>query len=259
MHHTTRNSILDMLQPLRRIHKMGVRTNGTNTERENMTHRSILSLWHPTLFAPRSATRLLASVLVSMSGLLVPARAQSATDCPPNSFPDTINLAKNPSFEKMDPHGPFTIYQRPWPLAAPSSAAEWTVHSNDAQAKVTTNLEATKVPAGTDPAGNSEGQTHMLHVIADGNESGVFQVLASPPSHLTFSAWVYVNTGLVVVQATAGNKGPAAYSTKRKQWEELRVCTDGTVPVDTLVIYNQDPKGGDFFVDRVEVRRTLQP
>jgi hypothetical protein len=121
MHHTPLYSIFDMLQPLRRIHKMGGRTNGTNTERENMKHLSILSLWYPTLFAPRSATQLLAIVLVS---------------------------------------------------------------------------------------------------------------------------------------------GPVAWSEKHNEWEELRVCTaddyhhNMKTPVNWLFIYNQDQKGGEFYVDRVELRRT---
>jgi hypothetical protein len=45
-----------------------------------------------------------------------------------------------------------------------------------------------------------------------------------------------------------------AWSTKNGEWEQLRVCTDGTVRPDWFVIYNQDPRGGEFYVDRVEVR-----
>jgi hypothetical protein len=70
------------------------------------------------------------------------------------------------------------------------------------------------------------------------------------------SAWVLVRSGQVGIQLQGGNTGPAAFSTKIGEWEQLRVCTDGTVPSDFIVIYNQAPSGGIFFVDRVEVRDT---
>lgn len=194
-----------------------------------------------------------------MVGLPLFVIAQSATVCPPASFTNTTNLAKNPSFEKTGPNGPFTIYQNPWPTSAPSAAADWLVHSSNAQGRVTTQQVSTTVPAGTDPVGHPEGQKQMLHIVAGGNEGGVYQVLASPPRSLMFSVWVFVNKGYVVVQSNAGTTGPAAWSEKHGEWEELRVCTDGTVPVNWLVIYNEDPKGGDFFIDRVEARQTSVP
>jgi hypothetical protein len=260
MHYKPLYSIFDMLQPLRRIHKMGVRTNGTNTERENMKHWSILSLWYPTLFAPRSATQLLASVLVSMSGLLVPARAQSAPICPPMSFPDTINLAKNPSFEVAGQYGgPFKVYLGSG--VEESAALNWQVHSNG-HALVTTELLPTTVPVGTDPAGLVEGQKRMLHVIARGSEGGVYQIPSSPPSYAMYSVWVFVKSGQVQMGVNLTNLGPVAWSEKHNEWEELRVCTaddyhhNMKTPVNWLFIYNQDQKGGEFYVDRVELRRT---
>lgn len=33
-----------------------------------------------------------------------------------------------------------------------------------------------------------------------------------------------------------------------------RVCTDGSIPVDMFVVDNQDPTGGDFYIDRAEVK-----
>jgi hypothetical protein len=44
-----------------------------------------------------------------------------------------------------------------------------------------------------------------------------------------------------------------------KEWELLRVCSDGTVPVDTFLVYNEDPTGGDFDIDRVEVKLNVEP
>ena len=70
-----------------------------------------------------------------------------------------------------------------------------------------------------------------------------------------FQVWVYVRKGHVAIQANGGTTGPAAWSAKTNQWEELRVCTDGTVPVDIFLIYNEDPGGGNFYVDRAEIRQ----
>ena len=43
---------------------------------------------------------------------------------------------------------------------------------------------------------------------------------------------------------------------RRGEWEELRVCTNGS-PVDMLFIYNENwaTNVGEFFVDRIEVNR----
>jgi hypothetical protein len=207
----------------------------------------------------------LAAIALSTVALPLCAMAQSATTNPPYSFPNTVNLAKNPSFELADIHGSFTVNQGlPWPSPAPSAAADWQVHSSNTGARVTTQLVPTTVPIGTDPAGKAEGQREMLHIIAEGNEGGVYQKLASPvPRNLMFSVWVLVKKGHVTIQPNSGVTGPSAFSEKQNEkvgeWEELRVCTDGTVPVDTLVIYNEDPKGGDFYIDRVEARPTKLP
>lgn len=61
------------------------------------------------------------------------------------------------------------------------------------------------------------------------------------------------------MQLNGSTTGPNAWSEKTGESEELRVCRNGKVPVDTLVIYNQDPKGGELYLDRVELRRTLKP
>jgi len=72
-------------------------------------------------------------------------------------------------------------------------------------------------------------------------------------------AWVFVVKGHVVLQPHGSNMGPASWSAKTGQWKELRTCTDGTVPTDMLIIWNNDPKGGRFFVDRVEARLIPRP
>ena len=64
-------------------------------------------------------------IVLSMVSLPMLGAAQSAPTCPPISFPDTINLAKNPSFEYTGPYGSFTAYQGVFPNPAYSAAADW--------------------------------------------------------------------------------------------------------------------------------------
>jgi hypothetical protein len=70
---------------------------------------------------------------------------------------------------------------------------------------------------------------------------------------------VYVNRGHITMQASAGVGGPSAWSTKKGEWEELRVCTNGQVPADHVLVWNEDPNGSDFLVDRVEAYSVFQP
>ncbi len=100
------------------------------------------------------------------------------------------------------------------------------------------------------------GGSRMLRFRAGGNEGGIVQLIPLAPAKLMFSAWVFVRQGRVSLSATADAAGSVAFSTKLNQWEQLRVCTDGSVPTGTFSIFNQNPAGGEFFVDRVEIRQT---
>ena len=94
----------------------------------------------------------------------------------------------------------------------------------------------------------------MIAVRAGGNEGGIYQTVATP-AKVMFSAWVFVNKGHVVIGTHAMvNQGPYSWSTKIGEWEQLRVCTDGSYPPGWFFIYNQDPTGGSFYVDKVEIR-----
>lgn len=180
----------------------------------------------------------------------------AALACPPIGFLDTINLAQNPSFEMIGSNGNPSICPAPCVSSVVSAAAAWTIHSSNQGDAISTRVEPLTalaprlVPYGTAPP---EG-TQMLHVIAGGNEGGVFQNLAAPPAKMMFQVWVYVRSGKVAIQPHGTNVGPTAWSSKLNQWEELRVCTDGTVPTNSLVIYNEAPAGGEFWVDRAEAR-----
>jgi hypothetical protein len=76
------------------------------------------------------------------------------------------------------------------------------------------------------------------------------------------SVWVFVKSGQVVMGVNSTNLGPVACSEKHNEWEELRVCTaydyhhKMNTPLTGVFIYNEDQKGGEFYVDRVELRRT---
>lgn len=172
----------------------------------------------------------------------------AATACPPFGFVNNINLAKNASFEVAGPNGSATTWQAGGPNFPPSAANNWLMHSSNQSATVSSKLVPTNVPGA--------GGAKMLHFIAGGNEGGIYQRQDSAPAKLMFSAWVFVKSGHVAVQANGGNLGPTAWSTKHGEWEQLRVCTDGTVPTGFFVVWNEDPNGGDFFVDRVEIRET---
>jgi hypothetical protein len=175
------------------------------------------------------------------------ASAQVAADvCPSFGFLNDTNHALNPSFEKADRRG-----------GVHSAAAKWFVHGDNQGDPVFTSLTTTTVPHGTDPG---EG-TKMIHVESIGNESGVYQPLPAELIHskLLYSVWVNVQKGHVAIQIGSFVGGPGGWSTKHNQWEELRVCSNGNPaapPQDTVLIYNEDPAGGKFDIDRVEVRET---
>jgi hypothetical protein len=200
------------------------------------------------------------TMLAALAGLDWAAAAyaapSAATVCPPFGFASATNLAVNPSFETVGSNGNPSICAAPCTVPQESAAASWTIHSDNFGSAVTTRLEPLSVldprrePYGSDP----KALRRMLHLIPGGGEGGVFQRHRISPAKLMFQIWVYVHKGHVAVQANGGNLGPAAWSTKKDQWEELRVCTDGTVPTDLLVVYNEDPAGGDFFIDRAEAR-----
>jgi hypothetical protein len=172
----------------------------------------------------------------------------SATYCPPMSFPmPQQNLAKNPGFDICSSQ-PVICQGAGCASSPPSAAADWRMHTDNSLSKITTQCVPSKVP--------QNGGTKMLQVTASKQEGGVFQQLPASQARRMLSAWVLVRRGHIVLQLQGGNTGPVAWSTKIGEWEQLRVCTDGTVPSDLIVIYNEDPNGGIFYVDRIEVRNT---
>jgi hypothetical protein len=171
--------------------------------------------------------------------------------CPPIGFV-TGNTAVNASFETAQPGVPVGTETCWTPRAGStdSAARNWTMHSSNDGDKVCSTLVPSNAP------GN--GGSLMLKFKAGGNEGGVFQSIPVVAGKTyMFSAWVKVSKGQVALQSSAGNTGPVSWSTRHGEWEQLRVCTDATGATDTMVIYNQDPNGGLFYVDRVELRETV--
>lgn len=168
----------------------------------------------------------------------------AAADCPPQFFVTGINLAKNPSFET----GPGPQTWPPGPTPPPSAAKGWFMHTDNFNAKVSSSLVATNVPG--------PGGLRMLSFQTGGAEGGVYQVLPSAPSRVMFSVWVKVSKGLVTIGAnTTTGMTPTSSSTKLNEWEQLRVCTDGTFPTGYFFILNEAVGGGAFVADRVEIKQ----
>jgi hypothetical protein len=170
----------------------------------------------------------------------------AARTCPPYSFLNNVNYASNPSFEVAGPNGTLSTWQNGGSVPAPSAAAGWFMHSSNAGARVLSELITTQAPG---PNG-----ARMLRFVAGGNEGGIYQLLANAPAKVMFSAWVFVRSGRAELQTDALTLGPVAWTSKIGEWEQLRVCTDGTVPPGWFLIYNQNATGGEFYVDRVEIR-----
>ena len=189
----------------------------------------------------------LAAALVAASAGSAQAASPAASSCPTQFFLSG-QLAQNPSFEVLGPDGSPTCWEPGDPTPPPSAADGWTMHTSNSGAKVCSALVPSTAPG---PAGQ-----RMLVFHAGGNEGGVFQDHLELPPNKTymFSVWVFVRTGQVAIQSNGGVGGPTAWSTKHGEWEELRVCTNSLFSTNSLVIYNQDPNGGEFAVDRVELR-----
>ena len=194
-----------------------------------------------------------AGIALASIALIGAAAAQAespATAACPTQFFLGGALGTNVSFEQPSPGIPIgnqTCWRPGLPTPPAAAAAGWTMHSSNQGDRVCSQLIPSTAPG---PHGTS-----MLRFTAGGNEGGVYQALTVlPTGNYMFSVWVYVLSGQVAVQSSAGVGGPVAWTTKLGQWEQLHVCNNSTFPADNMVIYNQDPNGGSFYVDRVELR-----
>ena len=200
----------------------------------------------PLLLAAASALAVASSAALAQSS--------AASSCPGFSISPT-NVAINPGFELADanvPMGKTTCWQNGDPLPTNSAAAGWLMHTSNQLVRVCSRLIESTTPG---PNGR-----RMLAFRAGGNEGGIYQDvrgIVDPARAYMFSAWVFVRSGKVAMSGTnsdARNGYPSAFTTKIGEWEQLRVCTNSRAVTDILAIYNQDPAGGTFFVDRIELR-----
>ena len=169
------------------------------------------------------------------------AEGAAALQCPPFAFA-SANLAQNPSFETGGPPQTFP----PGPSSTPPSAATgWLMHTSNNLATITTSRVPTTVPG--------PGGTFMLHIVSGSTEGGVFQQINSP-AKVMFSVWVLVRRGHVFLELNGGTASPGAWSTKHRQWEQIRACSDGSDATGFFAVVNEEPTGGDFYIDRAEIR-----
>jgi hypothetical protein len=170
----------------------------------------------------------------------------AALTCPPTLLDTLHNLAVNPSFEA----GTGPQHFPPGPSSTPPSAATgWLMHTSNDSALITT----TRVTPSTAPGPSGSVGTRMLHVVSAKNEGGVFQSFAAP-AKVMFSIWVLVRRGRVFLELNGSTASPSAWTTKHGEWEEIRACSDGTVPTGFFAVVNEDITGGDFYLDRAEIR-----
>lgn len=172
-----------------------------------------------------------------------PAGTITADGCPPIICSNIANpnLLANPSFEVIGANGPSTTHSGALPFPFPESAAAgWSVHNDNFGCFIRTKLVHSTRPG---------GGMYMIAVSAGGVESGILQTLPPNPSPIVASVWVYVKSGFVILQTSAGSLGPYSKSTKLNEWELLQVYNDGSTPVDYYSILNQAPGGGVFYAE----------
>jgi hypothetical protein len=162
----------------------------------------------------------------------------------------TTNLLKNFSFNSVGPMGTTTTHSGALPVPFPSSAAQdWLMHNSNSGATITTRMIPSTGPQGP----------RMLQVRTGGTEGGVIQNFSSKhkgAGKIVGAVWVFVNKGKVQLGIHAdGSPTASVMSTKIGQWELLKVCSDGNSSNSMFFVLNQDPDGGDFFIDAATVVR----
>jgi hypothetical protein len=175
--------------------------------------------------------------------------AQSGGCPPPDLDANAPNLLRNSSFEEAGPRGPSaSILGRDGAVDTRSAAAEWTMHTSNGLANVTTELVKSN---------RLGGGASMLHITAGSNEGGVYQLFARDnhgPAFVVASVWVFVKRGRVVL--ATGNQGVTpTYSLNASfgKWELLQACSDGNTTNNWFVIYSTAVEGSEFYVDRARV------
>lgn len=202
---------------------------------------------------PAKFSELAQSQLASLSRLNYRFLSPPQPDaCPPAGFnANAQNLLRNANFEEIGPRGRRASFSgRDGADDSRSAAADWTMHTSNDRANVTTELITSTRPGG----GKS-----MLHVSAGSNEGGVYQAFAADnrgPTRVVASAWVFVRRGRVVIGT--GNSGfitNSALSTTTGRWELLQACSNGDTTNNWFVVYSTAVEGSEFLIDLASVSK----
>jgi hypothetical protein len=158
------------------------------------------------------------------------------------------NLLKNPSYNTVGPNGIHTQWLGPLPVPPPpAAAAQWDMHNSNAGDYIGTTMLPSSGPQGP----------RMLRILTRGNEGGVTQRFlpdGEGVDHFMIAAWVFVKRGNVMIGTNDENGvSSAAFSTKVGEWELLRACRNGDSKSNFFFAVNQDPKGGEFYIDAATV------
>jgi hypothetical protein len=160
------------------------------------------------------STVAMAAFLAVTLALPLAGRAEqaAATICPPMNFPQQ-NLASNPGFEVSCTLAWVSCSGASCNVPPPSAAAGWTMHTQNGSTISTRCVTPSQVP--------EKGGPKMLQVRATSPEGGVRQRLRPSNLRTMFSVWVRVQSGQVAIQLQDFSNGPAAWSTKHLEWEQL--------------------------------------
>ncbi len=203
---------------------------------------AIVILFAVSVFAQTNLQRKVAKVL-----------PPPASPCPAPHFNPFLlpNLLQNFTFNTVGPNGTTTSHTGalPYPFP-PSAAANWGAHNSNSGATIVTRMIPSTGPQGP----------RMLHIRTGGNEGGVVQNFSSRHKGLgkiIGAVWVFVKSGNVQLGIHAdGAPTASVMSTKVNQWELLQVCSEGNSANSMMFIINQDPQGGEFFIDAAAVVRS---
>lgn len=161
------------------------------------------------------------------------------------------NSAINPNFESCSTNTQASCEGKKVkgncePLPAPT-AIGWKINSDNSGSKATSKCVSVEV--------SGKNDRRMLKLVSNGNKRGVFLELPNLKSDAKrmLSTWVWVRSGQVAIAQQDGNKRPVSWSTKGSGWEQLRICSNGAVPTNSIVISNQVKGGSRFEVDRIEM------
>jgi hypothetical protein len=160
------------------------------------------------------------------------------------------NLVDNPNFETVGANGVLVnLPGAPAPFESP--AKFWFLHTSNNNAPVSSRMMPSDGP----------NAPRMIEVRCGGNEGGVYQKFnPSGNKNVRVTAYVKVLSGQVQLGVGVDGFTSQAISVgPTNKWEKLSFVTDGTKLNNWVWVYNQNPNGGLFYVDFVEIEPVCAP